>query len=336
MVSESTEVQASTGTVPSGTTAGVITLTPDHTDWTNQDVKVTATTNQTGYTLQVSTDGTNYSDGNIATLQANGKAYARLRDASNNYGEPTSIEVKIIDKGMPTNTAPAMSTTTDTITATLKQTDALSGVDTTKTKYRLVTDSTGTTAVSGRDWQTSNKFTGLKTGTYFVQTQVTDKAGNTTTSAVTTAKTGTVPSGTTSGVITLTPDHNTWTNTDVVVTAKTNQTGYTIQMSTDGKTFKDGNKVTLTQNGTVYARLRDASNNYGGTASKAISIIDKIAPTNIAPTATATSSSITVTNKQTDVNSRIKNSTISNKENFRFYMEFTNKYCNIRKFIIRY
>ena len=53
-----------------------------------------------------------------------------------------------------------------------------------------------------------------------------------------------------------------------------------MQMSTDGgKTFKDTTSVTMTTKGTVIARLRDASNNYGGIASKTITNIDKDGPT---------------------------------------------------------
>ena len=249
------------------------------------------------FTLEVSKDGKTWtkvenktdkgSKATEKTTMYGDKIYARLTDGDNTGKEFVYTENRI-DKVKPTDTAPTGTATTDTITATLKQTDSgddntsatSSGIDASKTKYRLVEDATGTTAVSGRDWQTSNKFTGLKQNeTYYIQTKVTDKAGNTTISKVTTIKTTEVPSGTTSGVITLTSDHNTWTNTDVKVTASSSKTGFTIQVSTDGKTFKDGNKVTLTANGTVYARLRDASNNYGGTASKTISIIDKTAPT---------------------------------------------------------
>lgn len=284
-----------TGVVPSGETE--ITATPENTNWINQDNTVVIATKNTEFTLEVSKDGKTWtkvenktdkgSKATEKTTMYGDKIYARLTDGDNTGKEFVYTENRI-DKVKPTDTAPTGTATTDTITATLKQTDSgddntsatSSGIDTSKTKYRLVEDATGTTAVSGRDWQTSNKFTGLKQNeTYYIQTQVTDKAGNTTISKVTTIKTTAVPNGTVEGVITLTPDHTTWTNTDVIVTASSSKTGFTIQVSTDGKTFKDGNKVTLTANGTVYARLRDASNNYGGTASKTISIIDKTAPT---------------------------------------------------------
>ena len=286
-----------TGVVPSGETE--ITATPENTNWINQDNTVVIATKNTEFTLEVSKDGKTWtkvenktdkgSKATEKTTMYGDKIYARLTDGDNTGKEFVYTENRI-DKVKPTDTAPTGTATTDTITATLKQTDSgddntsatSSGIDTSKTKYRLVEDATGTTAVSGRDWQTSNKFTGLKQNeTYYIQTQVTDKAGNTTESKVSEdgITTGTVPSGTTTGIITLTADHTTWTNEDVKVTASTTQTGFTIQMSTDGKTYTDGTSVTLRTNGTVYARLRDASNNYGGTASKTISIIDKTAPT---------------------------------------------------------
>ena len=178
-----------------------------------------------------------------------------------------------IDKTAPTTIAPTTTNTTNSITATNKQTDSESGIASIQYQIKKNSDSTWGALQSG------TTFGGLTQNTmYDVRTHTVDRAGNASDSAVTTAKTTTVPSGTTSGVITLTPDHNTWTNTDVKVTATTNQTGYTIQMSTDGKTFTDGTSKTLTSNGTVYARLRDSSNNYGASASISISIIDKVAP----------------------------------------------------------
>ena len=300
---------AKTTSVPTPTAGANVIFTPSTSNWTNGNVSVAVSTTVKGYTLQTSTDGKTWGTTNPLTYTANGTAYARLWDG-NNASAVATTNITNIDKLAPTNTAPTVATTTNRITATLKQADQNAGsgsgksdLNGSKTQYRLVTDTKGTTAVTGKDWQSSNVFSGLtQNTTYYVQTKVTDNAGNTTTSAVATAKTAIVPSGTTSGVITLTPDHNTWTNTDVKVTATTNQTGYTIQMSTDGKTFTDGTSKTLTSNGTVYARLRDSSNNYGASATISISIIDKLAPTNTAPTVSTTTNRITITNKQVDQN----------------------------------
>ena len=265
-------------TVTTGTIGEVEKATATPTSWTNKDVTVTLPT-LTGFTTKYTTNGTAPSTSSATysspfTVSTNCTVMYVYTDETN-INSAGTLTIDNIDKTAPTDTAPTATNTTNSITVTCKQADnagtneKASGIA--KTEY---------SKDGGKTWQASNVFSGLtQNTTYYVQTKVTDNAGNTTTSAVATAKTTIVPSGTTSGVITLTPDHNTWTNTDVKVTATTNQTGYTIQMSTDGKTFTDGTSKTLTSNGTVYARLRDSSNNYGASASISISIIDKVAPT---------------------------------------------------------
>ncbi len=68
-----------------------------------------------------------------------------------------------------------------------------------------------------------------------------------------------------------------WTNGNVIVTAKTTVTGYTLQTSKDGRTWTNTTTQTFTENGTVYARLWDGTN-YGGVASGSVTNIDKIVP----------------------------------------------------------
>ena len=179
------------------TTGSNLTFTPTPSGWTNGNVSVKVATTVTGYTLQTSTDGKTWSTTNPLTYSANGTAYARLWDG-NNASAVATTNITNIDKTAPTNTAPTVSTTTNRIIITNKQVDqnaangsGKSNLNASKTQYRLVTDTKGTTAVTGKDWQSFNEFGGLtQNTTYYVQTKVTDNAGNTTTSAVATAKTG--------------------------------------------------------------------------------------------------------------------------------------------------
>ena len=273
--------------------SGIITFKNDKTDWTNENVNVTIVAKAEDKSIQEKIDNGTYFvvstvndatklttltksiTSQVATNQGD-TIYACLTDGYGTYVATATEKIENIDKTAPTDAKPIAKTTTNSITATNNQEDK---PGTTETKASGIAK-TEYSKDGGKTWQASNVFSGLtQNTTYYVQTKVTDNAGNTTTSEVATAKTTIVPSGTTSGVITLTPDHTTWTNTDVKVTATTNQTGYTIQMSTDGKTFTDGTSKTLTSNGTVYARLRDSSNNYGACATISISIIDKVAPT---------------------------------------------------------
>ena len=224
-----------------------------------------------------------------------------------NVSSVASTSITNIDKLAPTSTAPTVTTKTSSITITLKQVDqnaangsGKSDINTSLTRYRLVTDTKGTTAASGKDWQTSNVISGLtQNTTYYVQTRVTDKAGNTTNSAVTTAKTATIPTPTKGTNLTFTATPSSWTNGNVSVKVTTTITGYTLQTSKDGKTWGTTNPLTYTANGTAYARLWDGTN-ASSVASTSITNIDKIAPTNTAPTATSTTNTITITNKQTD------------------------------------
>ena len=198
--SDSAVTTVTTDTIPTPVRDSNLTFTPTPSAWTNGNVSVAVSTTIKGYTLQTSTDGKTWGTTNPLIYSANGTAYARLWDG-NNASAVATTNITNIDKLAPTNTAPTVATTTNKITATLKQVDQNAGsgsgksdLNASKTQYRLVTDTNGTTAVTGKDWQSSNVFSGLtQNTTYYVQTKVTDNAGNTTTSAVATAKTGTIP-----------------------------------------------------------------------------------------------------------------------------------------------
>ena len=69
-----------------------------------------------------------------------------------------------------------------------------------------------------------------------------------------------------------------WTNTDVVATASTDVTRFTIQTSLDGQTWSDTPSQTRSTNGPIYARLWDGTN-AGGMLTGNVTKIDKTAPT---------------------------------------------------------
>ena len=209
-----------------------------------------------------------------------------------------AIALQSIDNIAPTNTKPEASVTTNKITVTLKQTDSGSGINSSKTQYRLVSDANASSVVKA--WQTSNVFSGLTHNTlYYIQTQATDNAGNNTVSAVYSIATGKIPSN-----IEFTLSPSTWTNQNVTVTAKTSTTGFTLEISQDQSTWTSTTAQTATQTVTtygnyVYARLGDGIS-VGDIASVQVKNIDKIAPTDTAPTVSATTSALTVTLGQTD------------------------------------
>ena len=69
-----------------------------------------------------------------------------------------------------------------------------------------------------------------------------------------------------------------WTNQNVTATVNTTVTGYTLQTSKDGKTWETKNSQIYSENGTIYARLVDSTNQANGYASGNISNIDKEKP----------------------------------------------------------
>ena len=90
-----------------------------------------------------------------------------------------------------------------------------------------------------------------------------------------------------------------WTNGDVIVTAQTKVTGYTIQTSQDRENWKNITYQTVKKNGKVYARLSDGYNS-GKVYETEVTNIDKLVPNEFTPTATSTTKSITVTASTTD------------------------------------
>lgn len=77
-----------------------VTLNADIRNWTNGNVKVTATTSETKYTIQTSVNGKDWGTTNPITFTANGTMYARLTDGTNT-GAISSYTVTNIDKEKP-------------------------------------------------------------------------------------------------------------------------------------------------------------------------------------------------------------------------------------------
>ena len=79
--------------------------------------------------------------------------------------------------------------------------------------------------------------------------------------------------------ITITLNINTWTNQNVIATASTKLTGVTLQTSKDGSTWQNITSQTFDKNGTMYAKLLDATGKEIGYATRVITNIDKTPPT---------------------------------------------------------
>ena len=89
---------------------------------------------------------------------------------------------------------------------------------------------------------------------------------------------------------------NTWTNGSVEVTASKKESKYIIQLSRDAEKWTTTNKIVLTENGVVYARLEDEIGRFSDYASIKVGNIDTEKP--VISNVTATSNAITI--KATD------------------------------------
>lgn len=280
------------------------TLTPNADKWTNGTVKVTVSTTAAGMKtlLSLTTTATDFKESTSITVDQNMKVYVKLSDGTNVSSNYATIDVKNIDKVNPTDAAPSASEiTTSSFKVTCKQTDAASKINESTIRYRVLKDET----TVFKAYQTSDTFTDIPAGEYFIQTKVTDNAGNTQESKLTTVKTKELDK--TSTYISLKADRSisSWTNQDITVTANILKslegTPYKVVMSSDGgASYQERTQVVASEICTVKACLYDGTN-YSEPITMNLYYIDKVAPTNTAPAITkVTSSSIIATSKQTD------------------------------------
>ena len=235
-----------------GLTTADINFTYSTTNWTNQTVTVTATpkVDITGYTMQVSLDGTNWTDGNSHEFTANGTLYVSLRDDAGQRAKTmASADMTKIDK-----TAPVFGTTTVTTNSfsfsVADNESGLAGWNVTETDAQPATF----TAISGTSFETTvnNK---KNNKPYYIW--VKNVAGGVSKKAV---NLNTVTAPTSSN---LTATTSSWSGTNATVTFNTStsfQIQYSTKQSTNDSDWTTGKTVTVATGTTVYARLWDGTN----------------------------------------------------------------------------
>ena len=242
------------------------------------DTVVTTSPSTTGskvYTVTIAASA--LEDGEV-TINVTG-----YKDEAGNLGMAITRTDKIIyvDKVKPSDTAPTVDSTTSSITVGLQQVEVpavngfSSGLDNSLTRYGISTSENGT-----YEWHEENVITELngstlvKGTTYYVKTKVTDIAGNETISNATMVTTKDIV-----GKLTLTPSTTAPTNQSVFVTIEdTLNSGFKIEYKVDNGEWEayTGAPVEMTENGTVYARLKaDDGQVSDKTASLDITNIDK-------------------------------------------------------------
>ncbi len=305
------EITTITEEVPS-LTASNTTFHYTPTTWTRGDVTVTITTTA-GYSLQYSTDGNTWTDYTTAiTMRNNGEIYARAVDSTGQAGGYATGNIRNIDKLPPNQFTPRISSTTNSITLTGSTTDASqtntngsSGV----AKYYFSKNNGSTFEPASGQTGTSYTFSGLaQNTTYSFKMKAVDNAGNEIVTNTITGRTGSVPNLSTSNT-TFTYSPTTWTKGNVSVTIKTTAgSGYTLQYSTNGSTWANySSAITMTNNGAIYARVKDSTGQVGGYATGNVSNIDRTPPSVTVSVGSVTQNSAKLTVSASDSQSGIAN-----------------------------
>lgn len=294
----------------------VFTGTINPTYWTNQDVTVILPVSA-GRTTQYLLNSSNSTWKNYSSqfkIGSNDVINYRYTDGTNttNYA---SITVSNIDRVKPTITEQikTKSIGTSRIGVTITTQDFDSGIakivwhykKSTDANWIQITDSYAEINSNIKGLTTKNTYSKifykLTTGNYDIYCEIYDVAGNVVTSnTLSNIRTKDIPPITDTG---LKVEPATWTNQNVKVTLPTSsdiKTRYQIDSASGEWTdFYDQTKVTAATNCVVYYKFEDDANhtNY---KSVTITNIDKLPPTDTAPTAETTSHSITITNHQTD------------------------------------
>ena len=295
-------VKQVTGSVPGGAS---IVFGYNPSTWTKGNVTVSISSKQSGYTLEYSTDGktwTKYTTGVVKTV--NGAIYARLKDSAGQVGAVATGNVSNIDKLSPNAFAVTIgSVTTNAITVKGATTDqgkteqyGSSGIK----EYYFSKDDGKTWESNGNKLETTYTFSKLTQGqSYSIKMKAIDNAGNETITSTVKQVTGSVPGG---ASIVFGYNPSTWTKGNVTVSISSKQSGYTLEYSTDGKTWtKYTTGVVKTVNGAIYARLKDSAGQVGAVATGNVSNIDKLSPNAFAVTiGSVTTNAITVKGATTD------------------------------------
>ena len=183
---------------------GDIIFTLEPSGWTNESVTVTAEVKEgidiTGFTLQTSKDGTNYTSTASQTFTANGTIYARVVDSTEQYKAIATRDIENIDKTKPeiTYNFSAYKSSTDPSTAILTDfgaSDSESKLSKFIIYYKKSTESiylqNVNESVLGQESAIrGGKITDLTPGTtYNLYAEAYDLAGNVVTSSVISVKT---------------------------------------------------------------------------------------------------------------------------------------------------
>jgi len=265
-------------------TSKYIKMTPNTRRWTHGNVIVTISENSITYDTEYSLDGktwTKFDGEQTIEMTENGTIYARIKNEQE-IGDIISLTVGNIDKQKPVAKIVPIEITSKSIQVKLESEDNLSGIAQIRWKHKIASKETYDeetynyvpveNTITGK-MEISKEFLyeELIHGNYWVCAEVTDAAGNVTTTDVEIVD----PIEVTAGKDGIQFDANkNWTNENVVVTIESKDSRYQLLTSIDGKNFLTQNSYELEQNGTIYAKLTDGIN-YGEITEYIVGNIDK-------------------------------------------------------------
>ena len=252
------------------------------TELTNQNV-ILSCTNKESFTLEVSTDGTNYQTINgTYEVEENNNYKFRLYDGVN-YSSVNTFTVNNIDKLAPEFTERNYTTTSKSITMNYVATDDRS------------TNITYEYRIGNSVYDSSNVIDNLHTGTYQVTVKASDEAGNFVEEVVS-VEVEPIAKPT----YTISPDVMTKEDVVISITNKvTSQGDFTVEKKDNNEFVQATESITVTENGLVEVRFTDGIN-YSEVTEINIANIDKIPPYEFVPETVLTTSTITVNASTTD------------------------------------
>jgi hypothetical protein len=264
------------------------TLVANPTSWTNESVTVTITYSEDTTVKEFSSDGISWSTyaEAIPVRTNNTTVYARGKDAAGNQSGQASLTVANIDNVPPTvayGTNGASNVQTASTVVTVSDTGG-SSINSSTLQYVWSTESV---IVPASGWATFTNGQAITktsvTGTYYLWIKASDNAGNSSISKTNAF----VIDNTAPTNPTMSASPTSLTNGNVLVTITYSGDTTIKEYSLNGTTWNTyTSAITVTSNGTVYARGKDAVGNQSGQASLTVANIDKTAPT--APTIQST------------------------------------------------
>ena len=174
--SESEETYVVTEEIPEA--QGNITYEKTPSEWTNGNVFINFENSQTGYQIEYSMDGEEYTlvSENEIVISNNCTIYVRLTNGISHVREMPII-INNIDKAAPRISISSLNITHNSIEVIADATDTLSGMK--EIKYLRSKTDPSDVSISNTNWKSNGLFQGLEEETlYFIRVEAIDNAGN--------------------------------------------------------------------------------------------------------------------------------------------------------------